>query len=303
LVCITSKNSKLITERTYIEPLVKIIDDRFEAENLSDYRLFLLIGPLKFNFCVIDSESNRCIAFESYATEMQPSSILFSERLFQIVDNHPFLPAKFWKSIHVCIANDKFTLIPLSLFKEDNSLNYLQLNCEVDPEYNHITHFDHKQAGIANIFAFDIRYFEWTKSFYPNRNVQFLHHTSPLIEAILRQNQSSKATLTVSVGHEFMSILVKEGEGLKFCNKFFFKTDEDFLYYFFLVADELSLNQNTTISVFGELTNKSSKFLLLKKYFPNVQFGNRPSSIQFGYVFDELPEHNYFDLFSMCYCL
>ena len=109
--------------------------------------------------------------------------------------------------------------------------------------------------------------------------------------------------MLLCVGLEFMSIIVREGSHLKFCNKFFFKTDEDFLYYIFLVMDELGLGQTTTIKIYGELNAHSPKFAGLKKYFPNVFFGQRPSNIQFGYVFDELPEHNYFDLFSICYCL
>ncbi len=298
-----SKQHELIREKTYIEPVLKITDDRFEAENLAQYRLFLLAGPIRLHFCVIDSETNRCLALESFTTNVEVSSVLFTEKLSQIVENHPYLPARFWKSIHVCIANDKFTLIPLSLFREENSINYLQLNCEVESEINYVTNYLHKQSGIANIFAFGIRYYDWTKSFYPGRNVQFMHHTSPLIEAALRQNSQYKTSMTVCVGYEYMSILVKDGEGLKFCNKFFFKTDEDFLYYFFLVADEVGLHHNTPISIYGEINPKSSNFILLKKYFPNVHFGQRPSTLQFGYVFDEIPEHSYFDLFSMCYCV
>ncbi len=294
----------MVRDKIYTEPLLKITDDRFEAENLLHYRLFLLVGPARLHFCVIDSESNRCLALESYATDVNPESHHFAEKLSTIVENHPYLPARFWKSVHICVANDKFTLIPLSLYKGENALNYLKLNCEVDTAIETVSEYTHKQAGIVNIFALNDNYQRWVKSFYPGKNVQFMHHTTPLIEACLRQPSGTyQASVLLCVGLEFMSIIVREGSHLKFCNKFFFKTDEDFLYYIFLVMDELGLGQTTTIKIYGELNTHSPKFAGLKKYFPNVFFGKRPSNIQFGYVFDELAEHSYFDLFSICYCL
>lgn len=295
----------MVREKNYIEPITKITDDRFEAENISQYRLFMLAGPVRLHFCVIDAETNRCLAMESYSTDTTISADLFAERLSHIVENHPYLPARFWKSIHVCIANDKFTLIPSSLFREENSLSYLKLNCEVNTEHESVTHYLHKQAGIVNIFTLDDQYYRWTKSFYPGNNVKFMHHTTPLIEACLRQVSSngSNTSILLCVGYEFMTLIVKEGASLKFCNKFFFKTDEDFLYYIFLVFDELGLQATTPILVYGELTPPSSKFQQLKKYFPAAYFGRRPSTLNFGFVFDELMENNYFDLFSICYCV
>lgn len=264
----------------------------------------MLVGPVRLHFCVIDSETNRCLALESFSTEVNPSSQLFAEKLSHIVENHPYLPARFWKSIHVCVANDKFTLIPLSLFREENSSNYLSLNCEVDKELETVSHFVHKQAEIVNIFALNEQYHRWTKTFYPSKNVHFMHHTTPLIEACLRQSLGNPTpSILLCVGYEFMSIIVKNHSSLKFCNKFFFKTDEDFLYYIFLVVDELGLGQDISIEIYGELSPQSSKFITMKKYFPQVHFGKRPSTLHFGYVFDELPEHSYFDLFSICYCL
>jgi hypothetical protein len=35
------------------------------------------------------------------------------------------------------------------------------------------------------------------------------------------------------------------------------------------------------------------------KYIRNVSFGNRPRHITFGYLFDEVQDHHFFDLFSI----
>jgi hypothetical protein len=292
----------VIRERIHIEPIVKILDNRFDPEYLSDYLLFILAGPVRTHVCVVDADSNRCLAFESYSTEGSFISLEYIEKLGQIIDGHSFMSAQFWKGIYFCIANDRFTLVPESLFKEENSVNYLKLNCEVDSEHEKTRHHVHKQSGIVNIFSLPKRYEELAKSFYPNRKVQFLHHTSPFIEACLRLPNNAPSMM-VCVGYEHVTLLVKENKQLKFCNKFFFKTDEDFLYYLFLAVEELGLNTETPLILLGEISPKTNKFALIKKYFGNFSFGHRPSTLQYGFVFDEIPDHAYLDLFAMSYCL
>ncbi len=264
--------------------------------------LFVLAGPIRMHICVVDAESNRCLTFESYSTEANTSSLQFIENVEHIIDTHPYLSARFWKSIHFCIANDKFTLIPESLFKPENCANYLKLNCEVDSENEELRFHVHKQAGIVNVFALPKHYERLSKAFYPGKKIQFMHHTSPMMETCLRLPVSSGAILLVCVGYEYMTILVKDQSQLKFCNKFFFTTDEDFLYYIFLVMEELGLNSYTQLVLFGEIAPQTNKFTELKKYFPNASLGSRPSTLQYGYVFDELPEQAFLDLFAVSYC-
>lgn len=292
----------MLKERTYIDPIIKITDSRFEPENLSQFRLFVLAGPIRMHICVVDADNNRCLTFESYQTEDNGSSQHFIERVEQIIDTHPYLSARFWKSIHFCIANDKFTLIPESLFKAENCANYLKLNCEIDLEVEDLKYFVHKQAGIVNVFSMPKHYEKLARSFYPGKKIHFIHHTSPLMETCMRLPVSSGSSLLICVGYEFMTILVKDQYQLRFCNKFFFKTDEDFLYYLFLVIEELGLTPYAQMILFGEINPKASKFLELKKYFPNAVFGNRTSALQFGYVFDELPDQAYLDLFAVSFC-
>ena len=67
-----------------------------------------------------------------------------------------------------------------------------------------------------------------------------------------------------------------------------------------LVFQELGLEQSkTSITFWGSIDAKSKFITLLKKYVRNISFGNRPSALSFGYVFDEIPEHQFFDLFNI----
>ena len=62
---------------------------------------------------------------------------------------------------------------------------------------------------------------------------------------------------------------------------------------------ELSIDiKNDKFYVWGYLGKKSSHFKILKMNYPNLEFGGRPKGLKMGYVFDEIPDHQYFDLLS-----
>ena len=67
-----------------------------------------------------------------------------------------------------------------------------------------------------------------------------------------------------------------------------------------LLFQELSLQQDRTNITFWGNIDANSKFVsLLRKYVRNISFGKRPYAISFGYEFDDVPEHQFFDLFNI----
>ena len=77
-------------------------------------------------------------------------------------------------------------------------------------------------------------------------------------------------------------------------------SNEDGLRYIMLLFQELNLQQDKTQITFWGNIDANSKFIsLLKKYVRNISFGKRPSSMTFGFEFDDVPEHQFFDLFNV----
>lgn len=48
----------------------------------------------------------------------------------------------------------------------------------------------------------------------------------------------------------------------------------------------------------GLYQKDSSHFNALKKDFPTLEIGNRTKKLNFGFKFDEIEDHQYFDLFG-----
>ena len=66
-----------------------------------------------------------------------------------------------------------------------------------------------------------------------------------------------------------------------------------------LVLSALGMNQQTSrVVMWGYIGRNSPHFTEFAKYIRNVSFGKRPGNLSFGYLFDELQEHHFFDLYA-----
>lgn len=287
-----------------IAPEIKLVDEKyFNVENLSDYNLQLSWSSSKVDFCVIDSRNNRCLYLEENKAEDFQNGTENTDWLDQLFDSHHFLKAGFWKSIQISIKNEKFTLIPTSLFIPECASEYLQFNCYIKSN-EETTFYHHKALNITSVFAYPFAVINWLKRQYPHKKVNIIHHTSSFLEGVMRETSGDHETgVYANIENELLTLVVKKGNNLEFCNNFHYKTNEDILYYILFVLDQLKLQKNTTITSWGNIDFDSQLFSLLTTYIRNIEIGSRPNMFFYSYVFDELAEQRHFDLLSMKLCL
>jgi hypothetical protein len=298
----------MISEVSVRYKLTNSIKDttRFETDHLAKYHLSFQINFEIFRICVIDSESNRCLLLEDYSFQNIYSTSDLLEQLEVLFEDHILIKAGFWKSITVGIKNTQFSLVPESLFEKDYLKEYLSLNTTLDKEPGEEYHFfKQKHVEAVNIFATNERLTAWFNNMYPLKQIRYVHHSAPMIEAIMLQkdNLKNEHSIFVLVEQHFLTIVVKQGKKLIFCNSFTFNTSEDFVYFILFVFDQLSLNpEQCPVIIFGEITHDSESFSKLYKYIRRLSFGTKPDLVRFGYQFDELFDHRYFDLYNMHLC-
>jgi Protein of unknown function (DUF3822) len=287
-----------------IFPERKIIDEKyFNIENLSDYNLQLSFSSSTLDFCIVDSRNNRCLYLEENKLDDFNQGGEFTSWIDQLFDSHHFLKAGYWKSIQLSIKNEKFTLVPTSLFMPACAKEYLQFNCALNPS-EEITYFHHKALNITSIFAYPTSLVKWLNNIYPHKEVQLVHHTSAFLEGVMREaSGDTEIGVYANVGNELLTLIVKKGNALEFCNNFLYKDNNDILYYTLFVLDQLKLNKNTPITYWGNIDTNSELFHLLTTYIRQVEIGGRPNVFFYSYVFDELAEQQHFDLLSIKLCL
>ena len=283
----------------------KIKDDTFNVDLISNYNLSLQINPDLFRICVTDSVKNRCLLLEDYSLNSSLDSDKILGQLQEIFEEHHILKAGFWKSVKLGFKTFNFVLVPNSLFDKEYGKDYLNLNGTIKSESCEEVQFYHQHSGdLVNIFSADKNLIEWFRLAYPAKPIKIFHHTSSFIEGLfLNRNHKEDKSMFLYVESNLITIVIAKSKSLEFCNSFAFTTPDDFIYYVMFVIDQLKFNvELNTVTVWGDLLPDSPMYKKLFKYIRNVSFGTKPGSIYFGYNFDEIFDHNYFDLYSMHLC-
>ena len=278
----------------------RVKDEAFNIEELHDYVLSLQIGVKDFQYFVTNA-SQKVVLFESYSFETVKTVNTRVQAIVDIYKNNEVLAAGFWKDVLVSFKTHKYTLVPENLYAENADLDFLEVNSVINPIIETTHHCLHKSLGLVNVFTGDLRLMKLIKSFYQSVEIKVLHQGSAFIEGTAAiAPMSGEREMLVCVDRGIFHIVIFENNSLHYYNQFAIKKNEDGLRYIMLLFQELGLQQNkTNITFWGSIDENSKFIILLRKYVRNVSFGKRPSALSFSHVFDEIPEHQYFDLFNI----
>jgi hypothetical protein len=128
-----------------------------------------------------------------------------------------------------------------------------------------------------------------------------VHQSSVLIDrAIAKSRLDSKETLLLYIDRFSLHIAVAQGGSLRFYNQFPIKKFEEYIRFVHMVTNELGLrHKEARMLLYGYLGKNTPHYEELKKAMGQLQLGTRPEGLTFGYVFDEVSDHQYFDLYGI----
>lgn len=279
----------------------KIKDDRFDEENLHQYHLLVQLGVRDFQVAVIDSTDNRILFFEDYVLGDLNSHEELLAQIKVLFDSHPVLQAGFWKDVRVSIKNTKFVQVPAPLFVAEAAAEYLQFNAHLDTTREDILICKQASLPVTTVFAIQKDLHAWLLELYKNTHLYIVHQSAALIEGVLEAaKNSTRKPLYIYVDRFKLHILCVEQGKLIYYNQFLIKQFSDYVKYIMLVLKSLAMDQNTSeVILWGYIGKNSPHYQEFIKYVRNVKFGGRPSVLTFGYLFDEVQEHHFLDLYSI----
>jgi hypothetical protein len=280
--------------------LKKIKDEKFDVDQLHHYNLNLLIGNRDFQVLVVDPRSQRCLLLEDYIITNISSYSKLVTVFEEIFDNHHLLKAGFWSKVSVGIKGNKFSLVPQSLFDKNLIFDYLKFNSKVDREFDELLYYVHEVPGAVNNFAIDKRLYSWLKTLYPKKEITYYHQSSALIEGTLQQlDKHPEDSIYVYIDRFKLHITTSKDGKLEYYNQFYVKQFADYIKYIMTVLKGLDRDQRkTNVVLWGYLGSKSKHFNEFGKYIKNIELGERVTGLKFGYLFDDVQDHQYFDLYS-----
>lgn len=287
----------------YYSTDLKIKDTRFSIDYLQDYILLLQAGEREFQLAVIDTKTHRCLLLEHYNFFNVKSKQEYQQLIEALFEDHQLLMAGFWHSVRFAIKNLQFSLIPAALFDKEQLPAYLRLTSSQQQE-DVCLYYPHPRNSIVTVFAAEQHLLGWLNKRYANLKVKVLHHISAFVEGALHYpGQDSEPAVFLLLEQGVLTVVISHQAKLLYANLFRCNTAADVLRYLMMLFKEFGLTQATTrVLLWGDLTATSNWYLEIKPYFGNLTFGTRPRALKFNYMFDEVPEQRFFDLFSLSRC-
>lgn len=279
----------------------KIKDEKFDEEKLHRYKLLAQIGAKDFQTAVIDSEDDRLIFFEDYVLSEINSPEDLNVALQTLFASHENLMAGFWKEVKVSLKNSKFVQVPASLFLEEATSEYLSFNAQVDEQKEAAKTCRNQLTDAVTVYAAHKGLLAFLEKTYANTRLSLFHQSAALVEGVLAYAHERKGEpLYVYVDRFKLHILWVKENKLVYYNQFLIKQFTDYAKSIVLVMNALGLDQESTpVILWGYIGKNSPHYQEFIKYVRNVGFGDRPKNIKFGYLFDEVQDHHFFDLFSL----
>jgi len=292
------------TDTSTYKLVKRVKDEKFSIDELEDYSLTLQVGIRDFQIGVTDNQDNQVMSLEDYRLEGIKTINGRLRLIKDILDNHEYLTAGFWKGVILCLKTHKFSLVPAKMFVADSAADYLSVNSEIKPSFEEVGYYKQISADLVNIFATEIKLCNWISSIYKKKPIHIVHQGSALIEGVLKNNDHShEKGLYCFVDLGILHLIVAQDGKLQFYNQYAVRTKEDYLKYIMLVFKEMEMDpKNSSVQIWGFIKQNSDELNMLKKFIRNISLGLKPSFLKFGYKFDEIDDHQYFDVMSAYIC-
>ena len=152
--------------KTILMPSVDLIDESFDASKSNEYHLSILVNENYFAYALLDTNTNKYLILKS---------------------GSEFLNAHF-KSVSCAVAHNKFTLIPSSLFDEENKESLLGFNHEVKIDEEIFSNTLHA-LDAKNLFTVSKSLTAEIRNQFPK--VNFIHSSTSFIEGLLVQHKNN----------------------------------------------------------------------------------------------------------------
>lgn len=273
-------------------------DDLFSEEELELYNLSVLAGPNDFQLTVTSAADGKLLLLEDHVFPDSVNGAQDMHALRHLFDSHHLLQAGFWKKISIGFKNKKFTQVPSTLFEEGSAPEILKLNATLD-EGDKIFWNDSGKTGIKTIFAVPGSVYSWLGTYYPNRELHFVHQSAALIAGV-ESVHDGQETVYAFIDRFRLHLLAMTGNTLKFYNQFQIKTFADYTRYLMLVITRMGFSQeHCRVLLHGFVGKDSPHFQELRKYIRSLATGKRPAIQLKGSILAEIQEHQFFDIFAL----
>jgi len=254
---------------------------------LTNLELSIQISLSGLSFCILQRDTQTITDLKVIPFKKKLNPIALLDKLKVAFETETALQNKFY-AVNVIHDNELSTLVPQSIFNENNLADYLKFNSKIlKSDFITFDTIDLNQS--VNVY---IPYVNVNNYIYDHfGDFTFKHASTVLIETILATEKTSETTqFYAHVGQNQFQIIVLKNGKLQFYNSFVYHTKEDFIYYILFTAEQLKASpESLNLLLLGDVKQDDELYNIAYKYIRNVSFGQA----QKQYKFTETPETNH----------
>lgn len=273
-----------------MEPIFKITDDRFDADQIDLYDLKIEWQDCRLKIALKNARSNTFIWFEDYFLGSYATFENSVSQIREIFNAHAFLKANFWNSIVVSVDTPLFLRLENELFDDQiPPFDYLKM---VFPhlESSDFEIIESPFDKVRYLFGIPKVILNLLSEIYQNKTLEIKPKLANLAEFFNKNNQLNTSNLLI-VNDKWIDTIITKNTEIEI-RKFPSVSNEINPKVFTL----LNSNGKKTY-LFGEITPFSAIYKVIKANIEQVEIGKLPDNIKFSQYFDEVPEQRHLSLF------
>ena len=233
---------------------------------LGSYNLSLILSDTKGNIIQYISEK--------FEEKIEPKKL--SEKLDLVINKSQIINSNVIK-VKLIVHNKLSSLVPLNLFQEELSLEYLKFNSKlIDGDFAAHDLIDEIEA--VNVFLPFVNVNNYLLEKFGSFN--YYHYSTILIKKLIKYDSSKEISIYANIQSNNFHVIILKNKKLIYYNIFDFKEKEDILYFLLFVLKQNKIDQNKhKLSVLGKIKKESETYLLLTKFINNIEILNPKEEI------------------------
>ena len=233
---------------------------------LGSYNLSLILSDTKGNIIQYISEK--------FEEKVEPKKL--SEKLDLVINKSEIINSNVIK-VKLIVLNKLSSLVPLNLFQEELSLEYLKFNSQlIDGDFAAHDLIDEIEA--VNVFLPFVNVNNYLLEKFGSFN--YYHYSTILIKKLIKYDSSKEISIYANIQSNNFHVIILKNKKLIYYNIFDFKEKEDILYFLLFVLKQNKIDQNKhKLSMLGKIKKESETYLLLTKFINNIEILNPKEEI------------------------
>lgn len=242
--------------------------------------LSIQISLSGLSFCILNRTSNTIEHLKSISFDKKATPFEALERLITVLETNTIFEQTF-DSVLLIYQNELSTCVPKSLFKEENSADYLKFNAKI-LNTDFIAYDEISANDSINVF---VPYMNINNYIFDRFGIfEYKHASTILIQNLIQNIEDSKNTeLYINVSKNHFEIVAIDKGKLVFYNTFEYQTKEDFIYFILFTLEQLKLNPETILTkLMGEISKEDDLYEIVYEYIRFVDFINPFHNFKFN---------------------